>query len=99
MDTVDTSIEEAYQQHRGPVYRQLLAITRDPARRNTASLHVSNILGKLGVDSRVEAAAICPSAGHGHRRTTAARLHGGGAHGLAKASRTEWLGPRGRLSC
>src|SRR2546428_11441139 len=31
MDTVDTSIEEAYQQHRGPVYGQLLAITRAPA--------------------------------------------------------------------
>jgi hypothetical protein len=26
--------------------------------RKTASVHVSNILGKLGVDSRVEAAAI-----------------------------------------
>ncbi len=31
MDTVETSIQEAYQQHRGPVYGQLLAITRDPA--------------------------------------------------------------------
>jgi DNA-binding NarL/FixJ family response regulator len=33
--------------------------------RKTASVHVSNILGKLGVDSRVEAAAIAHRLGFG----------------------------------
>jgi DNA-binding NarL/FixJ family response regulator len=33
--------------------------------RKTASVHVSNILGKLGVDSRVEAAAIAHRLGLG----------------------------------
>ena len=41
--------------------------------RKTASVHVSNILGKLGVDSRVEAAAIAHRLGFGAGRADARR--------------------------
>ena len=64
--TTDLSVKQAYQARvvglpaRGPQIADALFITR-----KTASVHVSNILGKFGVSNRVEAAAIAYRIGLG----------------------------------